>query len=320
MEYDTYRDPVGPISASAQVLFGAIANFMIGLADVPAEIVIDLVSAGKQIGHNHQPHHDDPRRKWRMRKTHNEDELASEEDSQEQVDQQKHENLENTMNNSHSESSNSSLAQPSNGAIRENESQDGEGNSSDDSVSNSSDLLPEAGIDRVRSQQLEKTQTMSSEMVPSKHRGFFSEVGIHGSRMGKKFVNFVIWLPTDLTLSMSKGFHNAPKLYHDYTVKSTPKVYGVRSGFRAAGQELRDGFYYGATGLVTHPRQGYKEKGAKGIMKGVGKGLGGAFLKPPAGMLRRFPHSNTNITDISQASGDLPDILFLEFVAIYWTL
>jgi hypothetical protein len=55
-------------------------------------------------------------------------------------------------------------------------------------------------------------------------------------------------------------------------------------------------------------------------MKGVGKGLGGAFLKPPAGMLRRFPHSNTNITDISQASGDLPDILFLEFVAIYWTL
>lgn len=48
-------------------------------------------------------------------------------------------------------------------------------------------------------------------------------------------------------------------------------------------QEFRDGFYYGVTGLVTHPRRGYKEKGAKGMMKGVGKGLGGAFLKPPAG-------------------------------------
>lgn len=239
MEYDTYRDPVGPLSASAQVLFGAIANFVIGLADVPTEMAIDLVSAGKQLGHNHKPHHDDPRRKWHMRKTHNEDELASEEDSQEQVDQQKHENFEETVNNSHSESSNGSLAQPSNGAARESEPLDGEetgSGDSDDSVSNSSNLLPEAGVDRVRSQQLEKIQTMNSEMASSKPRGFFSEVRIHGSRMGKKFVNFVIWIPTDLTLSMSKGFHNAPKIYHDNTVKATPKVHGIRSGFKAAGQ------------------------------------------------------------------------------------
>ena len=237
MEYDTYRDPIGPISASAQVLFGAIANFVIGIADIPTEMVIDLVSAGKQLGHNHEAHAEDPRRKWHMRKTHNEDELASEEDSQEQIDQQKHGNSEETMNNSHSESSHDSLAQPATAGTRSSEPLSGEETGSDDSVSNSSDLLPpEAGIDRVRSLQLEKTQTMSSEMATPKPHGFFSEVRIHGGRMGKKFVNFVIWLPTDLTLSMSKGFHNAPKLYHDYTVKSTPKVHGIRSGFRAAGQ------------------------------------------------------------------------------------
>lgn len=56
------------------------------------------------------------------------------------------------------------------------------------------------------------------------------------------------------------------------------------------------------------------------MMKGVGKGLCGAFLKPPAGMLRHFPHSTTSITNMLQASGDLPAILLLEFVAIYWTL
>lgn len=236
MEYDTYRDPVGPISASAQVLFGAIANFVIGIADIPTEMVIDLVSAGKQLGHNHEAHPEDPRRKWNMRKTHNEDELASEEDSQEQLEQQKHGNSEETMNNSNSESSHDSLAQPTTAGTGSSQRLSGEETGSDDDISISSELLPEAGIDRVRSLQLEKTQTMSSEMAASKPHGFFNEVGIHGGRMGKKFVNFVIWLPTDLSLSMSKGFHNAPKLYHDYTVKSTPKVHGIRSGFRAAGQ------------------------------------------------------------------------------------
>jgi hypothetical protein len=298
MEYDTYRDPVGPLSASAQVLFGAIANFVIGLADVPTEMMIDLISAGKQLGHNHPIHAPDPRKKWHMRKTHNEDELVSEEDSEERIDQRRHVNSEETVNNSH-ESSNDSL-RPGNGPRGDSQSEDDIG--SDDSMSNSSDLVPETGIDRVRSLQLEKSQTMSSEIAPPKSNGFFNEVGHHGGRMSRKFVNFMIWLPTDLSLSMSKGFHNAPKLYHDYTVKSLPKVYGIRSGFRAAGQvrfttspfsdialtsfqELRDGFYYGVTGLVTHPRRGYKQKGAKGMMKGVGKGLGGVFLKPPAGML-----------------------------------
>ncbi|KAJ5675180.1 Sterol 3-beta-glucosyltransferase UGT80B1 [Penicillium maclennaniae] len=284
MEYDTYRDPAGPISASAQVLFGAIANFVIGIADVPAEMVNDLVSAGKHLSHNHQTHHEDAHRKWHMHKTHNEDELASENDSQEQADQQKGRKSDESPNHSHSDSSHDSFAQPANAGTRSSEPMGDEETGSDDSVSNSSDIPPDAGIDRVRSLQLEKTQTMSSEMAPSKHHGFLNEVRLHGAKMGKRFVNFVIWIPTDLSLSMSKGFHNAPKLYHDYTVKPTPKVHGIRSGFRAAGQELRDGFYYGVTGLVTQPRHGYQEKGAKGMMKGLGKGLGGVFLKPPAGL------------------------------------
>jgi hypothetical protein len=40
------------------------------------------------------------------------------------------------------------------------------------------------------------------------------------------------------------------------------------------------------TGLVTQPRYGYKKKGTKGMIKGVGKGLGGVFFKPPAGMTK----------------------------------
>ncbi|CAL5867229.1 uncharacterized protein PFLUO_LOCUS1444 [Penicillium psychrofluorescens] len=75
----------------------------------------------------------------------------------------------------------------------------------------------------------------------------------------------------------AKGFHNAPKLYHDRTVKHVPAITGVQSGFKAAGSELKDGFYYGVTGLVTHPRSEYKHSGTKGLFKGVGKGDSGGL-------------------------------------------
>jgi hypothetical protein len=43
------------------------------------------------------------------------------------------------------------------------------------------------------------------------------------------------------------------------------------------------GFYYGVTGAITQPRNGFKESGSKGFFKGVGKGIGGLVLKPAAG-------------------------------------
>jgi hypothetical protein len=63
-----------------------------------------------------------------------------------------------------------------------------------------------------------------------------AETGYHGKRGGKRLLNWAITIPTDVTLSLSKGFHNAPKLYHDSTVTKTPTVMGVRGGFRAAGK------------------------------------------------------------------------------------
>ena len=55
----------------------------------------------------------------------------------------------------------------------------------------------------------------------------------------------------DFTLSLAKGFHNAPKLYGDSSVRPHDRITGFQSGLRAAGkvfdlsldQEL-SGFYY----------------------------------------------------------------------------
>jgi len=43
-------------------------------------------------------------------------------------------------------------------------------------------------------------------------------------------------LPMDFTLSVARGFHNAPKLYGDETVRNSKKVAGFKSGLKAAGK------------------------------------------------------------------------------------
>lgn len=262
VEYDTYRDPAGPLSASAQVLFGAISNFVTGLADVPTEMVMDLVSAGRALGNPNE--HYDPHAKWNSRKKRQERHRSSIEDNRE----------------SSSTDQPRDQSQSLDGVGNDEQDEDLDDSSSDQQMSDFSD----ENLSRTRTLQLEKTMTMSGGTEAPKRHNFMTEAASQGSKMSKKLINLLIWLPTDLSLSLSKGFHNAPKLYHDQTVKETPKVIGVRSGFRAAGQELYDGFYDGVTGLVTQPRYGYKEDGAKGMAKGIGRGIGGVFLKPPAGL------------------------------------
>lgn len=49
-------------------------------------------------------------------------------------------------------------------------------------------------------------------------------------------------------------------------------------------QEFGYGLYDGVTGLFTQPISGAKQEGVAGLFKGFGKGIGGFFLKPGAGM------------------------------------
>ena len=42
--------------------------------------------------------------------------------------------------------------------------------------------------------------------------------------------------PREFILSLARGFHNAPLLYHDHTVRQTSKVVGFRSGLKTAGE------------------------------------------------------------------------------------
>ena len=85
--------------------------------------------------------------------------------------------------------------------------------------------------------------------------------------------------PMDISLALARGFHNAPRLYGDDTVRTPRRVTGIRSGLRTAGEEFRHGVYDGWTGVIRQPYHGVREEGAWGLIKGTGRGIGGFVLK-----------------------------------------
>lgn len=89
----------------------------------------------------------------------------------------------------------------------------------------------------------------------------------------------------DLALAFAQGFHNAPRLYGDSTVRTPTRISGIQSGLRAAGKEFTFGIYDGVTGLFLHPYHGAKQGGRLGLVQGLGKGLGGFVLKDIAAVI-----------------------------------
>ncbi|KAJ5771840.1 CAZyme family GT1 [Penicillium odoratum] len=293
-EYDTFLNPTDPITASAQVLFGAITGFVTGLIDAPREMLSDFSSAAHAIRHPRerfdrrtacQAALSTPERLSPVNTTGTEETRIENEDGQLQIDNGGQERRE----------------------IREDDStQEDSAAEGNEVEAHDTEISRVRTTERTRNLQLEKAKTMSSSMTPSEPPKYsaLNEAAFQGKKASKKMLKLVIWLPTNLSLSMARGFHNAPRLYNDTTVNDVPQVMGLRSGFRAAGKELKDGFYFGIKGLGTHPRDGLKHDGTKGLFKGVGKAMGGVILKPTAGLwgLAGYPLSGV-LREINDSLG-----------------
>lgn len=114
------------------------------------------------------------------------------------------------------------------------------------------------------------------------------ESAMEASRGVGRIVETGIKSPMNFTMGLARGFRNAPKLYNDDTVRPIEKVTDFTSGLKIAGKEFGYGFYDGLSGLVTQPLRGAEKEGAVGLIKGVGKGIGGLVLKPAAGMFHNI--------------------------------
>ncbi|ROT34996.1 UDP-Glycosyltransferase/glycogen phosphorylase [Sodiomyces alkalinus F11] len=86
--------------------------------------------------------------------------------------------------------------------------------------------------------------------------------------------------PMNFCLGLARGFRNAPRLYNDDTVRPEEKVTDLSTGLKAAGRGFALGLYDGVTGMVTQPLKGAEKEGGAGLVKGIGKGIGGLLLKP----------------------------------------
>ncbi|EOA90085.1 glycosyltransferase family 1 protein [Exserohilum turcica Et28A] len=135
-----------------------------------------------------------------------------------------------------------------------------------------------------RPQPTRNETTLSKISEPSEE--LTEELGREAAFGFRKTGHAIARFPMDLTLAVTQGFHNAPRLYGDETVRRPPRVTGFHSGTRAGRDELLYGVMDGVSGLVTQPYNGAKKNGVLGAVKGVGLGIGGFVLKDIAALLR----------------------------------
>lgn len=217
-------DPANPLTAGAQVLFGALTKFVTGFVDVPREIVSDLASAVRETRH---PHERFDRHAACRAAVSSLDQSSPAHSIEREESPIENEAWQLRIENNEQEA----------GESREDESTQ-ENTGDEENRDDLSGMARVRSIERKRSLQLGKAKTMSSSIPPSKPPKFIvlHEAALHGSKMSKKLMKVIILLPAEFSLGMARGFHNAPKLYHDPTVVDTPQVVGLQSGLSAAGK------------------------------------------------------------------------------------
>ncbi|KAF4550481.1 Sterol 3-beta-glucosyltransferase-like protein 3 [Elsinoe fawcettii] len=134
------------------------------------------------------------------------------------------------------------------------------------------------------------SSTLGSQLFASPEQSLAHELAEDAGMGVRRAFASVFWAPLDMHLAVAQGFHNAPRLYGDSTVRKPMRINGIKSGMRAARNEFCFGIYDGVTGIVTQPVNGVKfSEGAAakfaGFWTGVGKGIGGAALKPTSAFI-----------------------------------
>ncbi|KAF2689919.1 glycosyltransferase family 1 protein [Lentithecium fluviatile CBS 122367] len=135
-----------------------------------------------------------------------------------------------------------------------------------------------------------------NESGPGKDPDMLRPTGVHMSKGAGRFVKAVVQGPVDISVNLTRGMHNIPKLWGDDTVRPQERVSDLKSGVKAVGREFGFGFYDGISGLVTQPWKGAQEKGVSGFAKGVGKGIGGFLAKPGAACLGILSHTMQGVS------------------------
>ena len=289
-EYETEDGPWDPISGGAAALIGTIGNLTMGFADFPVEILKGLKSSSEHKHGNTPP-----------------DGSASRTPTNQSTQDL---SKSSTSVPSGTDSPRPSVSTISSGLER---ASTDHGISNDPLAATPTSLSPTTSATAVTASRHQSAISTVFSNDGEKHRRWSRHGSRSGSRSGSpstsnrtrspaledagqitmesvlggaqavsKIVGAGLKSPMDFTNALAKGFHNAPKLYGDDTVRKSEKITGLSSGLTAAGKEFGYGFFDGITGLVTQPLAGAKKEGFAGFIKGAAKGFGGVVLKPGA--------------------------------------
>lgn len=124
--------------------------------------------------------------------------------------------------------------------------------------------------------------TPSQQGSPRLEPSDYLDTAVNTSKGMGRILGAAFKSPMDASWAVARGFHNAPKLYGDDTVRDSDHITDFRTGLKAAGKEFGFGMWDGITGLWTQPVKGAQKEGPAGFVKGIGKGIGGVVLKPGA--------------------------------------
>jgi UDP:flavonoid glycosyltransferase YjiC (YdhE family) len=286
-EYETEDGPWEPITGGAAALIGTLGNLSMGVADFPVEILKSLKVAQNDVKEAHEKHKHSPSASGKASPISGSENPSSADLSKTGKSSTPTRSGSVTgSTTTQKTATDPSLADASTAV-------DTESNRDARTSSALSKVLSPDGEPRSLSRQGSRSSRSGSprrvygEEPPCPvedvaHVTMESALG--GAKAAGRIVSAGVKSPMDFTLSLAKGFHNAPKLYGDTTVRKSEKITDLRSGLKAAGKEFGFGFYDGITGLVTQPLAGAQKEGVAGFIKGAAKGIGGVVLKPGAGI------------------------------------
>jgi hypothetical protein len=264
--------PLDPISGGFAAFMGAVGGMMMGLADVPSETW----------------------RAMRMPATRSRQQSQASLPTIASTSRAANTREASILSNSHGQSETSLIAKDSVASVAPVESSDAisgratpSSNADSSSVSGPSQgpLNPkqdDPSLGRLRSRNGSGLGQNQDMLRPT---------GVHMTKGAGRFARAVVQGPVDISVNLTRGMHNIPKLWGDTTVRPQERVSDFRSGVKAVGREFGFGFYDGVTGLVTQPWKGAQQRGASGFVKGVGKGIGGFIVKPGAAFFGILSHT-----------------------------
>ena len=243
-EYDSDDGPWEPISGGASALLGTLGSLMMGVADFPVEVFKVFASKSLDEGRT-----ETNTTKLLSSKTNPNGEQSdaavitatcrSHSPSSSTTTLTSHQKAGLAITPNDRDPSGSTLHGSTSSLVPSqwsNESQAELENQSQDSKIE--DIGGEPGLRQSPKQEQARKSTSrhTSQQNPEQNPQISFDIALGAGKGVSRIVGAGLKSPMDFTLGLARGFHNAPKLYGDQSVRQADKITGFQSGLRAAGK------------------------------------------------------------------------------------